>query len=153
MAFHVVMGVPKAVAAAGVANLNEADTVLGEPAREQKLAAEVIGLFHANSVQIQDVLRLGGKIHNLGGLQHHATGQFEGPGAGGDFALNRVVHTELLVQFEKGEGFFFTLFGGGRRGRNQIRDWRIAGLERALRNNWRPNSRPSTEPETRACRC
>ena len=41
----VAVGVPGAVAAAGVANLDEADALLGKPAGEQQLPAEIVGRF------------------------------------------------------------------------------------------------------------
>ena len=54
---HVAVGVPAAVAAAGVADLDEADALLGEAAGQQKLVAELVGLLLADAVEILDVLR------------------------------------------------------------------------------------------------
>ena len=44
MGLHVAVGIPSAVAPAGMANLDEADAALREPAREQQLFSELFGV-------------------------------------------------------------------------------------------------------------
>ncbi len=82
MGLDVAVGVPAAVAAAGVADLDEADALLRQPARQQQLPAEVVGLVCADAVELQDVLGLLGQIDDLRSGQLHPGGQLVGLGRG-----------------------------------------------------------------------
>ena len=50
MALHIIMRVPSAVAAARVANLDEAHTLFGEPSGQQELPAKVVRLLHSDTI-------------------------------------------------------------------------------------------------------
>ena len=56
MGLHVAVRVPAAVAAAGVADLDEAHAALRQPPRQQKLPAEVVGLLFADAVEVLHVI-------------------------------------------------------------------------------------------------
>ena len=99
MGLDVAVGVPAAVAAAGVADLDEPDALLGEPRRaHQELPAKVVGLRLADPVELLDVLGLAGEVDDLGRGELHPGGQFVGPGPGGDVGLDGVMLAELAVQ-------------------------------------------------------
>ena len=52
MGLHVAVRVPPAVAAAGVADLDEADALLRQPPRQQQLPAEFVRLLLADAVEL-----------------------------------------------------------------------------------------------------
>ena len=54
MTLHVIVGIPGAVAPAGVTDLNEADAPLDQPPRQEQLLAINVGLLLANAIQALD---------------------------------------------------------------------------------------------------
>ena len=84
MALHVAVRVPGSVAAAGVADLDEADAPFRQPACQEKLPAEVVGLLGADAVEIQHVPGFVREIDDLRRRQLHPRGQFVSLSAGRD---------------------------------------------------------------------
>ena len=115
MGLHVAVGIPAAVASAGMANLDEANAAFREPAREQQLLSELLGVPIVEAVQRADVGGLRCEVYRFGCRHLHAGGQFVGPGAGLDARLQRVpcpklgIHGlqkfHLPVAFAGGEAF------------------------------------------------
>ena len=66
MSLHVPVGVPAAVASAGMANLDEANAALREPAREQQLLPELFGVPIVEAVHRADVGGLRCEVDRLG---------------------------------------------------------------------------------------
>ena len=67
MAGDVVVGIPRAVAAASMANLNEPDSALDEAPREQKPLAKIVGLLLPDPVETFDRFSLGRKVNRVRG--------------------------------------------------------------------------------------
>ena len=80
-----------------MANLDEANAALREPAREQQLLSELLGVPIVEAVQRADVGGLRCEVYRLGCRHLHAGGQFVGPGTGLDGRLQPVSCPELGI--------------------------------------------------------
>ena len=53
--FHIAVGIPRSIAAARMADLDEADLIFHEAAREQKFAPEGVGVLLADAIEAENV--------------------------------------------------------------------------------------------------
>ena len=90
MFLHVAMGVPSAVAAARMADLNEPHAPLGQAAREKQLFPKGLCVIFVDAVEGLDMRRFPGEIDRLGRGQLHAGGEFVGFDPSLDIRVNRV---------------------------------------------------------------
>ena len=81
------VGVP--LAAGAVIELHEPHAPLDQPPGQQAVAAEGLGLFLVDAVQLSGRLRLLRQVDRLGGCGLHAEGQFVAGDAGLQLALLR----------------------------------------------------------------
>lgn len=72
---------------AHVEELDAADITLGESASEETVRGIGAGLFHIRAVEIQDVLRLFGDVHQIGDAGLHAKGHLILGDAGGGLGI------------------------------------------------------------------
>jgi hypothetical protein len=82
VSLHVAVRVPGSVAAAGVADLYEADVVLHQSARQQKLLSKIVRLFVADTVKRLHVVRLLGKVDHCRSDEAAFEPQGRRPGTG-----------------------------------------------------------------------
>jgi hypothetical protein len=91
MRLHIVVSIPRAVAAARVADLDKAHAVLLPDGAPAAVAGRNRRLLCADPVQLFNVFGLGGKIDHGGFFQHHAGCEFKRSGTSGYFAFDRVI--------------------------------------------------------------
>ncbi len=126
---HVAVGIPTAVAAAGVTDLHEADAVFDETAGHEELAAEVVCRFVADAVEILDVLGFLREVDDAGGAELHAGGELVGFDAGSDVGVEGVAITEVAIEEGEGLHLLVALDGGAAGGWFEVGNGDGAGLE------------------------
>ena len=134
MSLHVAVGIPAAVASAGMANLDEANAALREPACEQQLLSELLGVPIVEAVQRADVGGLGGEVYRLGCRELHPSGQLIGTSAGLDGRLQRMPRPEFAVHGLQKFHLPVAFAGGESFGRMQVGHRCGACLERGGRD-------------------
>ena len=95
----------------GIADLNETHALFRHSPGEETLSTEIVGLFRADAVPFQCVVRLAGEIHERGCMSLHTKGQFKGidhriklPTGRGRVSLN------LVDRLQQGKLFLLHLF-------------------------------------------
>ena len=112
-----------------MADLPEADAVLNQAARHQKLLSELVSRFGADAIQVLHVLRFLGQIHDTGRAELHACRELIGVDAGGDIGVELVPLAEFAVQARESCHLLITLCGNAAGRWLQIRNRHGAGLE------------------------
>src|SRR5207248_995912 len=97
----VAVGIPGAVAAAGMADLDEADAALGQAAREQELPAKVVRRRLLDAIKVAHMPWLLGQVDGLGRGKLHARGQLVGMDAGRNLRVDGVALAELTVKLRQ----------------------------------------------------
>ena len=105
-----------------------------EPARQQQLPAEVVGRGLADAVELPHVLRLPGEVDDLRRGELHPGGQLVGLGAGRDVGLDGVVARGTPDSGPPAPASAGRARRSFRPGRLQVRDRRLARLERRGRH-------------------
>ena len=131
MVLHVHVRIPASVAASAVAQLDVSDALFHQPPRHEQLPPEIVRLFFADTVQIQDVLGFVGEVHYLGRGNLHPRRQFVRLHAAGDVRVDRIGLAEFLIEPRQRLHLQFALGGGAAFRRIQIRNRCVARAKRS----------------------